>query len=71
MTHGHDPKNELDNIMVVHLQFGTGEIEVTEGENIGSSWLGTGLQIPEFPTIALPVAAIMGIMFIIGRRKKE
>ncbi|MFY1111640.1 MAG: PEF-CTERM sorting domain-containing protein [Methanosarcinaceae archaeon] len=65
------PNNELNNSMVVHLQFGTGEIEVTEGENIGSSWLTTGLQIPEFPTLALPVAVIMGIMFIIGRRKKE
>ncbi|WP_082098506.1 MULTISPECIES: PEF-CTERM sorting domain-containing protein [unclassified Methanosarcina] len=27
--------------------------------------------IPEFPTVALPVAAIMGIMFIFGRRKQE
>ena len=27
--------------------------------------------IPEFPSIALPIAAIMGIMFVIGSRKKE
>jgi hypothetical protein len=28
-------------------------------------------NIPEFPTIVLPVAAIMGLMLIFGRRKKE
>jgi hypothetical protein len=28
-------------------------------------------QIPEFPTMALPVAAILGLMFIFGRRKQE
>ncbi len=27
--------------------------------------------IPEFPTIALPVAAVLGILFIMQRRKKE
>ena len=27
--------------------------------------------IPEFPTIALPIAAILGLMFIINSRKKE
>jgi hypothetical protein len=27
-------------------------------------------SIPEFPTIALPVAAIIGIMFIVGRKKE-
>lgn len=30
-----------------------------------------GADIPEFPTIALPIAAIMGIMFLIGRKKDE
>lgn len=28
-------------------------------------------DIPEFPTIALPVAAILGLMFIIKNRRKE
>lgn len=28
-------------------------------------------EIPEFPTVALPVAAILGLMFIFGRRKEE
>ncbi|WP_440955198.1 PEF-CTERM sorting domain-containing protein [Methanosarcina sp. Mfa9] len=68
------PRNELNNSIVVHLQFGTGEINVTEDEetrDIGSSWLGAGLQIPEFPSLALPLAAIMGLMLIMGRRKKD
>ena len=30
-----------------------------------------GNTIPEFPTIALPIAAILGLMFIISSRKKE
>lgn len=27
--------------------------------------------IPEFPTIALPIAAILGLMFVFGRRKQK
>lgn len=39
----------------------------------GSAFFGPGgsTSIPEFPSIALPIAAIMGIMFIVGRRRKE
>lgn len=37
----------------------------------GISVYGSSADIPEFPSIALPVAAIMGIMFIFGRRKTE
>lgn len=29
------------------------------------------IQIPEFPTIALPIAAILGLAFIFQRRKEE
>lgn len=29
------------------------------------------IQIPEFPTIALPVAAILGLAFIFQRRREE
>ncbi|AGF98634.1 PEF-CTERM sorting domain-containing protein [Methanosarcina mazei] len=32
---------------------------------------GTTTQVPEFPTMALPVAAILGLMFIFGRKKQE
>jgi hypothetical protein len=28
-------------------------------------------EIPEFPTIALPIAAVIGIAFIFNRRKEE
>ncbi len=28
-------------------------------------------SIPEFPTVALPIAAILGLVFIFGRRKEE
>ena len=30
-----------------------------------------GTAIPEFPTVALPIAAILGLMFIISSRKKK
>ena len=30
-----------------------------------------GVDIPEFPTVALPIAAILGLMFIISSRKKK
>jgi len=36
-----------------------------------SNWVGGKTNIPEFPTIALPIAAILGLMFIFGRRKQE
>ena len=38
-----------------------------------SAWVGNGYNgyIPEFPTIALPVAGILGLMLILGRRNKE
>lgn len=32
---------------------------------------GSNLSIPEFPTVALPVAAILGLVFIFGRRKEN
>lgn len=31
----------------------------------------TSANVPEFPSVALPVAAILGLMFIFGRRKQE
>jgi hypothetical protein len=32
---------------------------------------GGGTSIPEFPTVALPVAAVLGLMFILQRRKEN
>lgn len=41
-------------------------------ETIDCSGKVTGsAQVPEFPTMALPIAAILGILFISQRRKKE
>ncbi|MDD3245976.1 MAG: PEF-CTERM sorting domain-containing protein [Methanosarcina sp.] len=31
----------------------------------------TAREIPEFPTVALPFAAILGLMFVFGRKKEE
>jgi len=28
-------------------------------------------QVPEFPSVALPIASVIGILFIFGRRKRE
>lgn len=36
-----------------------------------SNWVGGDTNIPEFPTVALPVAAILGLMFVFGRKKQE
>ncbi len=41
------------------------EIEVTDELDEPSE------QIPEFPTVALPIVAILGLAFIINRRKEE
>jgi hypothetical protein len=60
---GIDP-NEQGHRVAVHIRF----------ENDKSTWVTNGndtTEIPEFPSIALPVAAIMGIMFIVGSRRKE
>lgn len=60
---------------------GTDAGEVTVYDNSGTSYaylcgfdkagVSRGVDIPEFPTVALPIAAILGLMFIISSRKKE
>lgn len=56
--------------------FGAHVLWDPEVNGLGSAWF-AGMtpngsnNIPEFPTIAAPVAAILGLMFIFGRRKKE
>lgn len=47
-------------------QVGTGEISK---EFVLTSASTTVSNIPEFPTVALPVAAILGLVFIFGRKK--
>ena len=68
------------NVVALHLAFSgahkadgslvDGLKDITLGE--GSTYLTGGVtQVPEFPTMVLPVAAILGVMFIFGNRKKE
>ena len=66
------PVNTDGNSIVVHMSFGSEKIEVGN-KKVDSSWLGGGgdIEIPEFPTMALPFVAILGLLFIFGRRKQE
>ena len=58
------PFNENGHRVAVHLRFDDESKGVTVSE--GSTFL---TDIPEFPTVALPVAAILGLMFIFGRKR--
>ncbi|MHC1755328.1 MAG: PEF-CTERM sorting domain-containing protein [Methanosarcina sp.] len=46
---------------------GTGEVETSKIEVSSAS---IGVNVPEFPTVALPVAALIGLVFIFGRKKE-
>jgi len=69
-TQSHLTTNALGNSIVVHLGFGTELIDVG-GKKQDSSWVTGDTQIPEFSSIAVPVMAILGLLFISGRRRKE
>ena len=60
-------------VCAVHSTEGSGYITTTAGSTV-SSGVNVAVQnipIPEFPTVALPIAAILGLMFIISSRKKK
>lgn len=57
--------NDAGNIFVVHISFGD---EENNDAIIGSTWVST--KIPEFSSIAVPVAAVLGLLFISGRKKR-
>ncbi len=61
------PKNDDGNSIIVHISFGEEEKDLL----VGSTWAGGSTEIPEFPTMVLPVAAILGLLFIAGRKRKE
>ncbi len=63
------PVNDNGYSIAAHISFG--DEDNPEDLIVGSTWVGGTSQIPEFPTMALPVAAILGLMFIFGRRRKE
>ena len=59
------PVNDNGHRVAVHMRLLNGTVAVADD----STWI---TDIPEFPTIALPIAAIMGLMFILqSRRRKE
>lgn len=75
------PTFSSGNVVAVHLAFekayknnvliaeSTG---VNIGKDLGSTYLQGGVtNVPEFPTMALPVAAILGLLFITQRRKEN
>jgi hypothetical protein len=62
-------ENTVHNYVAVHYKWNA-------FDNNGNAITGFGSQgkttpIPEFPTIAIPVAAILGLMLILGRRKND
>lgn len=69
------------NVVAVHLAFDKAyknnvliaeSTGVNVGKDLGSTYLQGGVtNVPEFPTMALPVAAILGLLFITQRRKEN
>jgi hypothetical protein len=59
-------------VYAVHHNSGSGSVKTTAGAtNTHRVNVVQDIPIPEFPTIALPIAAILGLMFIISSRKKK
>jgi hypothetical protein len=56
--------NSVGNYVAVHYNY-------NGATYIGSEKKNNTTPIPEFPTVALPVAAILGLMFILQRRKEN
>ncbi|WMW24096.1 PEF-CTERM sorting domain-containing protein [Methanolobus sediminis] len=72
------PANADGNVISIHIQRID---EYVVGDEEGSAWVTVGYceeddgnggtqEIPEFPTIALPIAAIIGLAFIFQSRKE-
>jgi hypothetical protein len=57
------------NQVAVHLSWVSPTVPQTSIKVTGGA--GGITPIPEFPTIALPVAAVIGIVFVMGSRKKD
>lgn len=65
------PENNKGFEVAAHVAWST-STGTGEGTADGSAFFAGGTtEIPEFPTMALPVAAILGLMFIFGRKKQE
>jgi hypothetical protein len=46
------------------------EYRITIGNSNFLAFASVNVSIPEFPTLALPVAAALGVIFIVGRKKE-
>jgi len=63
---------DLDVGSVTSLANATGTFNGMEVKsNTGNVTIKADTEIPEFPSIVLPVAAVMGIMLILGRRRQN
>lgn len=65
-------KADLDAGSVTSLANATGKFNgMKVKSSISNITVKADTEIPEFPSIVLPVAAVMGIMFILGRRRQN
>ncbi|NPE27555.1 PEF-CTERM sorting domain-containing protein [Methanococcoides sp. SA1] len=55
---------------VIVASFYNSQQELVLSNEVTKKWIGSE-EIPEFPTIALPVLAVLGIMFFAMRRREE
>ncbi|KKG15905.1 hypothetical protein EO98_10520 [Methanosarcina sp. 2.H.T.1A.6] len=52
----------------VHITVYRGTDKVETSIEVSSASI--GVNVPEFPTVALPIAAVIGLVFIFGRKKE-
>ncbi|MGB9940644.1 PEF-CTERM sorting domain-containing protein [Methanosarcina sp.] len=64
------PENAAGFEVAAHVAWTT-NTGTGEGTADGSAFFAGDSQIPEFPTLAFPVAAILGLLFITQRRKEN
>ena len=63
---------DLDAGLVTSLANATGTCNGMEVKSdTGNVTIKADTEIPEFPSIVLPVATVMGIMLILGRRRQN
>ncbi|MFZ2071542.1 MAG: PEF-CTERM sorting domain-containing protein [Halobacteriota archaeon] len=65
-----DPNNEPSNIVVIDVT-GTSRNSAMVGKIQTDTVTTITHTVPEFTTIAIPVAAIIGLLFLFSRRRKK
>ncbi|NPE27892.1 PEF-CTERM sorting domain-containing protein [Methanococcoides sp. SA1] len=63
ITIAKDINAPMDTVYTIQITAGDSTVEVDSASRT--------IEVPEFPTIALPVAAIIGLAFFLQRRKEE